>query len=47
MTGVKKGCGMCYLDALPVHTSPLVDDLATAPSGPVIFALKKLDLMME
>ena len=25
-----------YRDANPVHSSPLADDLATAPSGPVL-----------
>ena len=30
-----------YLDANPVPTSPLADDITTAPSGPVCLSISK------
>ena len=31
-----------YRDANPVHTKPVADDLATAPSGPVFRSLLRV-----
>ena len=36
-----------YRDANPEHTSPLADDIATAPSGPVQLSRRGFQLLLE